>query len=273
MDICYCYHGKQVCEPSYSWGPGIKGQYKIMFIHAGRGVYQIDGKTFHLQQGEGFIVYDNILCYMEADPTDPWIYSWIAFSGNGVIPLFEQAHISPLHPLFRYSPLFWFDFYLDEFSACDVNHSTSELRRQSILFRLLADWIEMLVATSQLLPEVRPKDAYIRKAVEFIRMNYNQRVSISEVAHIVGIDRVYLSVLFKEILNVSPQQYLLNLRMDKAGDLLDNSQLSITEVSYSVGYSDPLLFSKMFKKVKGLSPSHFRARLKRDSSMGLSSLD
>ncbi|QDY82585.1 AraC family transcriptional regulator [Paenibacillus polymyxa] len=273
MDIRYGYHGKQICEPSYSWGPGIKGQYKIMFIHAGKGVYQIDGKTFHLQQGEGFIVYDNILCYMEADQTDPWIYSWIAFSGNEVISLLERAHISPHHPVFRYAPLFWFDSYLDEFTACNENHSTCELRRQSILFRLLADWIEMLVATSQLLPEVRPKDTYIRKAVEFIRMNYNQRVAISEVAHMVGIDRVYLSILFKEILNVSPQQYLLNLRMDKAGDLLGNSQLSIAEVSYSVGYSDPLLFSKMFKKVKGLSPSHFRARLKRDSSMGLSRLD
>ncbi|WP_068618058.1 AraC family transcriptional regulator [Paenibacillus tuaregi] len=270
MDICYCYHGKQVCEPGFAWGPGIKGQYKIMFIHAGKGLYQIGGQTFHLQQGQGFIVYNDILCYMEADPTDPWIYSWIAFSGTGVISLFERVHISPLQPVFRYSPLFWSDPYLDELSACDENHNTSELRRQSILFGCLADWIEMLIATSQLLPEPRPKDVYIRKAVEFIRMNYNQRISISQVARMVGIDRVYMSVLFKEILDVSPQQYLLNLRMDKAGELLNNPLLSIVEVSHSVGYSDPLLFSKMFKRVKGHSPSHFRDGLKRDRSIGLS---
>lgn len=260
MDIRYCYHGKQVCVPGFAWGPGVKGQYKIMFIHSGQGVYQLDGHTFHLQKGQGFIVYDDILCYMEADRTDPWVYSWVAFTGSGIPSLFEHVQISLRSPIFQFAPLFWSDPYLDKLSDEHIDLMMAELLRQSTLNRFLADWIAMLVTTKQYRLETRPQDGYIRKAIEFIRTNYNQKITIAEIANMIGIDRVYLSVLFKESLQVSPQQYLLNLRMEKAGELLSNSQITVGEVANSVGYSDPLLFSKMFKRVKGLSPSHFRSK-------------
>jgi len=76
-------------------------------------------------------------------------------------------------------------------------------------------------------------------------------------AHIC-IDRYYLHRIFKNFTNKSPQEYLLCLRMEKAASLLQNTELRISDVSRSVGYSDPLLFSKTFKKSKGLSPSDFR---------------
>lgn len=97
--------------------------------------------------------------------------------------------------------------------------------------------------------------------MEYIKTNYYNKVSITELAGMIGIDRIYLSSLFKESIQLSPQMYLLQYRMDKACDLMNNQQLSISDISHSVGYSDPLLFSKMFKKVKGVSPSHYRRKI------------
>jgi transcriptional regulator GlxA family with amidase domain len=59
-------------------------------------------------------------------------------------------------------------------------------------------------------------------------------------------------------LNVSPQNYLINFRLKKACDLLSGTNLSINELSNSVGYGDPFLFSKVFKKYKGISPRAYR---------------
>ena len=97
-------------------------------------------------------------------------------------------------------------------------------------------------------------------AVNFIKRNYSEHITVETIAAHVGIDRKYLSKIFKNLLGISTQQYLLNKRMQEATILLTNSELSIKEIANSVGYYDALLFSKMFKKKYGLSPIGFRNR-------------
>ena len=102
------------------------------------------------------------------------------------------------------------------------------------------------------------KDRYIRQATDFLGMNYSHRVSIADLARHLGLDRSYLGALFRARTGLSPQQYLLRLRMEKAAALVVESDLAISAIARSVGYEDPLLFSRMFHKVKGQSPVGFR---------------
>lgn len=105
----------------------------------------------------------------------------------------------------------------------------------------------------------RPKN-YIEEALLFIQQNYADNITIKDVSNHICIDRSYLHRLFKKFINKSPQQYLLSLRMEKAASLLTTSTLRISDISRSVGYTDALLFSKTFKKIKGLTPSEFRSK-------------
>ena len=110
----------------------------------------------------------------------------------------------------------------------------------------------------------KPEPSYqnhIKKALEFIAMNYSQKIEISDISSYIGLDRSYLYSLFVKHLNISPKDYLVRFRMQKATDLIRNNNLTIGEVSRSVGYDDPLLFSKMFKKIYGQSPSQYRKNL------------
>ncbi|CAM4436186.1 AraC-like DNA-binding protein [Paenibacillus endophyticus] len=261
IDLIYYYHGKQFCEPNYSWGPGVKDHYKILFIHEGKGSYLINGITYHLKKGQGFMVFPNVICHMKADEQDPWVYSWIAFQGTSVDSLIDQVHLSKEKPFFTYSPASWFDPWLDLLSKAEALEKNCELILHSLLFRLFPEWIDMLTAPHQMGYIPRQKDEYVRKAVEFIKANYYTKISITELAKRIGIDRIYFSSLFKEVEQLSPQMYLLQYRMDKACDLMRNQQLTVSDISHSVGYADPLLFSKMFKKVKGESPSLYRRKL------------
>lgn len=260
-DLVYYYHGKQFCEAGYSWGPGVKDHYKILFIHEGKGTYQFNGKTYALKKGQGFMVFPNTICHMKADLHDPWVYSWIAFQGTCVDGLLEQVHLSKMAPSFSYAPANWFEPWLEQFNDAGELEKNSGLVVHSLLYRLISDWIDMLTAPNQIGYLPKAKDVYVRKAIDYIKMNYYTKVSITELARLIGIDRIYLSALFKEVVNQSPQNYLLHYRMDKACDLMNNQQLSVSDISHSVGYNDPLLFSKMFKKVKGISPSHYRKEI------------
>jgi AraC-like DNA-binding protein len=62
-------------------------------------------------------------------------------------------------------------------------------------------------------------------------------------------------------MNISPQNFLINYRVERAVDLMQNPELTIGDISRSVGYEDPFQFSKIFKKIKGVSPSEFRNNL------------
>ncbi|WP_334072762.1 MULTISPECIES: AraC family transcriptional regulator [Paenibacillus] len=257
--ISYCYHGKQHCERGYCWGPGIKEQYKLLFIHEGKGRYDLNGQQYELEKGGGFAVYPGQICCMKADEAEPWVYSWIAFEGEDAETLLETAGLNRDRPVFECSRPTWFDTYLDEFEqTLGRPEPICGLALRSGLYRFLADWLGEMLSNRGASSQPALKTRYVDRTIEYIRMNYSNPVSITELARMIGIDRVYLSTLFKERMNLSPQKYLLQFRMNKARELLESLSLSVADVARSVGYSDPLLFSKMFKRVTGLSPSQYR---------------
>ncbi|WP_260845732.1 helix-turn-helix transcriptional regulator [Paenibacillus sp. Y412MC10] len=102
-------------------------------------------------------------------------------------------------------------------------------------------------------------EIYVEQVIDFIEMNFSQKITIEDIAHLIGLNRSYLCSLFKQQMNISIQDYLIRYRMDMAAKMLGSTDLSIGDIARSVGYADPLLFSKMFKKVKGASPKHYRS--------------
>ena len=99
--------------------------------------------------------------------------------------------------------------------------------------------------------------SYAQTALRFIRYNYSHDISIHDIARAVGISRSHLYRLFMESVGLSPTEYLTQFRVNQACALLRNSALSVKEVASSVGFSDPLYFSRVFKKYKGTAPSRY----------------
>lgn len=98
---------------------------------------------------------------------------------------------------------------------------------------------------------------------KFIDENYFSNITIDLVAQNFNFSRNYLYTLFKECYGISPQNYLLKLRIEKAKELLrGENNLSIGDIALAVGYSDPLYFSRLFHKKTGLSPTEYMSKNK-----------
>ncbi|MBX4150510.1 response regulator transcription factor [Paenibacillus lautus] len=103
----------------------------------------------------------------------------------------------------------------------------------------------------------------IQKAKRYIEENYAMEdLSLQEVADSVGMSVTYLSRTFKSETNMNFVKYLVQVRMEKARELLAESELSAQETAYRVGFSDYVHFSKTFKKFHGLTPSAYRKQCK-----------
>ena len=86
-----------------------------------------------------------------------------------------------------------------------------------------------------------------------------KNISLDDMSKNMYISSVYISKVFKEKTGESPINYLINLRLEKAKDLLISTESPVKAIAQSVGYSDAYYFSKLFKKYYGNSPCKFRA--------------
>lgn len=101
----------------------------------------------------------------------------------------------------------------------------------------------------------------IAKAMSYIDQNYSNNISLNDVAESINMSYFYFSRLFKESTGKSFSDYLTEYRIDKSIELMRDEQLSIKQISYDIGYNDPNYFSKIFKKLKGITPTDYRGRM------------
>ena len=97
----------------------------------------------------------------------------------------------------------------------------------------------------------------IFEAMQFISDNYSKDLRLKDVAQAVAISPQYFSKIFKEELGVNFIDYLTKTRMEAAKLMLKEASMSIKEICYQIGYNDPNYFSRLFKKVEGISPTEF----------------
>ncbi len=100
----------------------------------------------------------------------------------------------------------------------------------------------------------------IRDALEYISANYSRDISLADISEHLHICKCYFSQLFAKEMDTGFAKYLMNYRIDKAKELLDNTNLRIYQISEKVGYSDVKYFMKLFKKNVGVSPQIYREK-------------
>jgi|GEM_PF-1498412 len=135
-----------------------------------------------------------------------------------------------------------------------------EIERQSTLDEML-NWL--LDVISEILDAIKERQQdnavkLVSRAREYIEKNYHRDISLDDVSGYVNISPYYLSHIFKEVTGTSFSTYLIQIRIREAQKLLMTTDMSVSRISYLVGYRDPNYFSRIFKRVVGKSPNRFR---------------
>jgi len=234
--------GQHHCSSSHIFGPAIRDYYLLHFIVSGEGYFYTNNKEYKLTRGNIFIIRPNETTTYRASSENPWFYRWIGFTTNlDLSSVFSEDTI--------YAPEC--DYLFRLLVGADTVNASKELY-------LCAKIFELVSLLSYKNEPVDKSHKYVEMAKNYIESNYNcTYVSIADIADKLSLDRSYFSTLFKKHTGKSPQEYLLDFRLNKAAELLAVNSLKSGEVGKACGYTDQFNFSKMFKKKFGISPSKY----------------
>ncbi len=251
LTICQC-GGEQTCS-GHKFGPAVRSHFLIHFVVSGSGTYSLNGTSYSLEAGQGFLIEPFVVTTYQADWETPWRYRWVGFVGGEAADLLRDRGLSGKNPIFT-APLEETEQCLSQMEAAYYNDPTRRLLLLSYLYRFLAG---IPAAGGQEETENR----YVLLAKEYIRHNFSYAITVQDVARYIGLERSYLYRLFQKHVGLSPQQYLLQQRLDYARDMLLSNRYNVTETAFSCGFSSVSHFSNLFKARYRMSPIQYQKGL------------
>ena len=230
--------GEEECVPSHSFGPFIREYFLIHYWIDGKGTFSVEGKTYKVSKGEIFIICPGQVTVYTADADDPWHYAWIGFSGK------EAERIRTLPPVMPYHAETF--LRVAEFARMGVTNCEIYL---SHIYEIFYYLFSNSGTNSDVCKQVK----------DYIRLNYMQELSVESISARFTLNRRYLSRIFKAKYGVAIKEYIVSVRISKAAEFL-GAGYNVSEAALMSGYPDQFGFSKMFRKVMGVSPSEYRKK-------------
>lgn len=249
--------GHSVTEPGHQYGPAVRSYYLIHYILEGEGEFQAGNVRYQLKKDQGFLIEPDYQTTYISDVNHPWTYIWIGFSGRIAGAIVDSLGLSQDNPIFTCSEGEQLKKYVLEIIR--HNHSTpSDTYRAMGMFFLFISTIAR--AQKNQLPSA-DGNTYVQHAVSYIHRHISEPILVEDIADYVGLNRSYLSTLFKAHTGMTPIRYIQNCRITKARHLLESSRLSVESIACSCGYQKAESLIKIFHQTYGCSPSAYRKQV------------
>jgi len=254
--IGLCLHscGVERCRGGHTWGPSVRDYFLIHYIVKGKGIFSENGKSYELSQGDGFLIEPKKTVSYTADKNDPWQYKWVGFDGSDSRRFIGYTSLSAENPIFHYEK----DNLLSDLlrNILDAKGQTpcDEMKMSGRLLLFLSE-LAGLYGKNESSPV--GGHAYVEKAISFIQSNYQDSITVEDIAASAGLSRSHMYRLFMEHADMGPNEYLAKYRISIASALLRSNRYKVNEISDMCGFSDQLYFSRVFKKLKGIPPGKY----------------
>ena len=262
IDLCIYQFGHEQCMPGHSFGPAARNHYLFHYILSGTGTLMADdtkgiSQTFNIKSGQGFMIFPGQINTYIADDKLPWEYIWIEFDGLRVKEALTTTDLSVNDPVYHAHNRELCENMINEMLYITTHPSESPYHLIGHMY-LFLDYLLQSAKSKKIVSSGKMSDYYIKEAMNYIEQNFQNDISIEEIASVCGINRSYLGKIFKSSIGHSPQEFLMSYRMVKATELLKLTSLSIADIGSAVGYENQLHFSRAFKNIYGVSPREWR---------------
>ena len=241
-----------------TWRPRGRIDYQLLYIAAGMAHFYFKENEDTIVKAGNMVLYrpkemQRYIYYVE-DQTEVY---WVHFTGGNVTNILrfygitDDMRVISTGASFEYTRIF--KQMIQELQRCQTHYP-------DLLTLLL---LQLLIQIHrQIGRDHHKKDAYLKTemelAIQFFNDNYNTDISIEEYAASRGMSVSWFIRNFKQYAHTTPMQYLVERRMTNAQMLLETTNYNVSEIGNLVGYDNPLYFSRIFRRQKGMSPTEYR---------------
>lgn len=230
----------------------------LIVCTGGRGWCRLPTGRFTVEPGQVVAIPAGTPHEYGADDDAPWTIWWAHVAGRGVPGLLAAAELTPERPVAEVRNLLRVTALIDE-ALTALEHDDSPLTL-TLACGALGHALALVAADRRRIGTHRHDP--IAAAVEHLRSHVGTRISVAELAGIVGLSPSHLASLFRKATGMGVLEYQTRQRMAVARELLDNTDLPVQAICTEVGYADALYFSRHFRKLHGMSPSRYREQAK-----------
>ena len=228
----------------------IRHDYYLMYMREGSMELILNGVSQQISEGQIVIISpETDYWYKTKNPTH--IHYWfIHFTGSKVIPLLKKVNI-PCNTTVTVGIHSEFEYYFKRiFREFSLNDALSKLVCESLFCEVACEFSRCIYNNNHRIK--------LSGSIIYIAEHYNQNISIANLAKLEGLSEQYYRLLFKQITGQSPNDYIINHRMENAKRLLIETDKDLSSISEEIGYSDVYYFGRIFKNKVGISPGKYR---------------
>ncbi len=236
-------------EPGWQWSPPPLPDYDLWWVLEGRGQITLNGESFEIKPGRCFILQPGTVI----KATQDLAYRLLVFA----------VHFEPLDPAGLPGFPFEGQFVQDrEFLEIMARHCENFFQRGDASGRLqsasLVQQILLKLWDELQHPRLSAADQGIGQLMQTIRLEPGRSWKVAEMARQAGLSRSQFTRRFQKVAGVPPNTFVIQARLDRARQLLLESDMSLASIAEALGYQDIFFFSRQFKSLTGLAPSHLR---------------
>jgi len=236
-------------------------QFILIYCIKGQGWVSLGTNKFSITAGHYFIIPKNKAHAYGSSIKNPWSIYWVHFSGELASQFYDPNNtIKSIPPSKTERKEERLQLFEEIMYNLEMGYSKENLEYANIC---LLHFLASLKYINQYreIKRIAERDT-VEKAIFFMRKNLDKEISLNALANEMRLSVSHLSLKFRKKTGRAPMDYLIHLRIQRSCQLLDNSNLKVNEIIQQVGYEDPFYFSRIFKKIMGVSPINYRNKLK-----------
>lgn len=237
-------------------------QYVFIYCIDGTGWFELNGTKYEVTENQYFILPPGVPHTYAASDDNPWTIYWVHFKGTQA-KNFVAHDPSPqtIAPSLDSRIAHRINLFEEVFTTLNDSFGMENIRYAVSAFHYFLESMRYFKLYRKVGNQKHDSDV-IESTVHYLEENIERHLSLEEIADYSGFSPSYLSAMFRKRTGYSPLTYFNLLKIRKACELLDTTEMKMNQISFKLGFEDQFYFSRLFSKIMGMSPKAYRSQPK-----------